>query len=111
MVHCILTPIVLLLLPMLTFAKSEWVHLVLAGVLPIIAVGAFVPGVRRHKDWVVIQIGLVGLALIVFAALDPFHWLNEITEGAVTSCGSLTLIAAHLRNRRNVHCEDPSHSH
>jgi hypothetical protein len=111
MVHCILTPIVLILLPMMTFAKSEWVHLVLAGVLPIIAFGAFIPGVRRHKDWAVIKIGLVGLALIIFAALDPFHWLNEITEGAVTSVGSLSLILAHLRNRRNVHCVDPSHSH
>ena len=111
MIHCILTPIVLIVLPMMTFAKSEWVHLVLAGVLPIIAFGAFIPGVRRHKDWAVIKIGFVGLVLIIFAALDPFHWLNEITEGAVTSVGSISLIMAHLRNRRNVHCEDPSHTH
>lgn len=111
MVHCVLTPIVLLALPMMTFLATEWVHIVLACVLPLVAFGAFLPGFRRHRDWVVIELGLIGLVFIIFAAIDPFHILNEVTEGAVTSCGSLSLIAAHLRNRRHHHCADPSHKH
>lgn len=111
MVHCVLTPIVLVSLPMFTFAKSEAVHIALAGVLPIVTFAAFIPGVRRHRDWMVLVLGLVGLLFIIYAATDPMHILNQWTEGAVTSIGSLTLIAGHMRNRKNVHCADPTHRH
>ena len=111
MVHCILTPTVLVTLPLMSFAKSEWPHILLGGLLPLVTLAAFIPGFRRHRDWVVMELGIMGLVFIIFAALDPFHFLNEVTEGLVTSVGSLTLIGAHLRNRRHHHCVDPTHAH
>ncbi len=111
MVHCVITPIILVLLPMMTFVRSEWVHLVLACVLPLVAFAAFLPGYRRHQDKLVIALGLIGLSLIIFAAFDPLKILNLITEGLVTSIGSIALISGHLRNRRLNHCDHPHHAH
>ncbi len=111
MVHCIATPVLLLMLPMFTLAKSEWIHVVLACVLPLITVAAFIPGYRRHGDWKIFVFGFVGLVLVAFAAFDPFKILNEITESLVTTVGGLSLISGHIRNRRLNDCAHPGHAH
>ncbi len=111
MIHCLLTPILLLLLPMFSLAKSEWVHILLACVLPLITLAAFMPGYRRHHDKAVIALGVLGLVFIAFAAFDPLHLLNEITESMVTTFGSLSLISGHIRNRRLNACAHPGHAH
>lgn len=111
MIHCLATPVLLLMLPMFSMSKSEWVHIVLALVLPIVTLAAFVPGYRRHGDHAIIGLGIVGLILIAFAAFDPFKVLNEITESAVTTFGGLALITGHIRNRRLNTCDHPGHAH
>lgn len=94
LVHCALTPALLLLLPALYWG-GDYTHMALAVLLPILALLAFIPGFRMHKDWVILVMGLVGLALIVSAL-----WAKSAgLEIGLTVNGSLLLIGAHWRNR------------
>lgn len=66
MAHCLLTPLVLALVPIGT-AIGIWhsgVHLVFLFAVPLIAAVAFVPGWRLHRDsrvWIFAAIGFVFL--------------------------------------------------
>ena len=113
LIHCVGTVVALALLPVLSFneATHEYVHIVLAVILPTIALLAFIPGYRRHHDKLVIALGVLGVALIIFAAAEPLHGFSHIVVGLVTSCGSVALITAHVRNRRLNRCRHSHHAH
>ena len=73
-IHCLLTPLLLVALPILgtTFLVDENFHLWMAGlVLPTTGI-AVLMGCRRHKDWTVAGLSLLGLALL-FVALAVGH--------------------------------------
>ncbi|MES2856983.1 MAG: MerC domain-containing protein [Bdellovibrionota bacterium] len=105
LVHCLLTPFVLIALPSLTVASFESHHIfheLLLIVLPIVALAAFVPGYLRHRDLRVFFWSIPGLALLAIAA-TIFHddiWL----QAGVTITGSLLLIKAHMLNRHLCAC-------
>lgn len=103
-VHCILTPIILIFLPALPFLASPLVHQLLAIILPFIAIAAFVPGWRRHRDARIFAWGICGLALLVFAAFSPGGILTTLQETLISIIGSAALIHAHLINRRLCQC-------
>lgn len=66
MAHCLLTPLVLAVVPLGT-AVGLWhsgVHLIFLFIVPLIAAVAFVPGWRLHRDsrvWIFAAIGFVFL--------------------------------------------------
>lgn len=104
-VHCVLTPFLLLLLPSLqAFSDSELTHQILAVVLPLVALFAFVPGYKQHRNPLIFGLGFLGLGFIVFAAIDPYGNLHGFREAIVTTLGSACLITAHLKNRKLLHC-------
>ena len=113
LVHCVGTVVMLALLPVVSVNEQthEYVHIVLAVILPTIALLAFIPGYRRHHDKRVIGLGVAGVALIIFAAAEPFHGQDHVFVGVVTSLGSVSLITAHLRNRRLNSCGHAHHAH
>lgn len=102
-VHCLLTPFVILLIPSLELASyHDLFHDVLLGVLPLVALSAFIPGYRRHRNFEVFLWSLPGLAMVAIGAL-VFH---EQVVGQVlfSIAGSLLLIKAHLVNRALCTC-------
>ena len=69
-IHCAAMPFVIAYLPALglRFLADEAFHQWMALICFLIAVAAFVPGIRKHGNWLPVAIGAVGLAFISFAA-------------------------------------------
>ena len=132
-VHCLLTPLLLALLPIIstTFWVHENFHLwMVCLVVPTTATAVFM-GCHKHKDKTVALLSLTGLAFIVSMAL--FQYSLHITHsldanGVCTSCtqqqaatffnptiifnslGGLLLAVAHYRNYRLCRKADCDHS-
>lgn len=111
LVHCVLTPIILVSLPLAdAFIGDEWFHRIMLAIILPIASFAFFSGVRQHGDRRVLGLGLLGLGLI---ATGTFVAEGFLTETLPTIVGSLLLVSAHLMNRRlclNVcRVQTPSH--
>jgi hypothetical protein len=108
--HCALTPIALVVLPVLasTPLGDEGFHRALLWlILPSSGVGLTL-GCRRHKDAVVMTAGVVGLSVLVFTALAGHDLLGEGPERLATVLGSLVLATGHARNHalcRRDRCE------
>lgn len=99
--HCLLTPILLLSLPVWgSVLEQEWVHIGLAFFVLPVGLYAFFSGYRHHADKRVLALGLVGLALIVGATVVPHEWVEFQELDVVTIAGSLLLMTGHLLNRR-----------
>lgn len=107
-VHCLLTPFVLLLLPSVQLLSlHESYHQFMLVILPALAVIAFIPGYRLHRERRIFMWAIPGLALIVLGAL-VFHDFLYL-EIASSVLGSLFLIRAHLLNRVLCSCCEAGH--
>lgn len=108
LVHCLLGPALIVLLPVLggtVFAHSEFHLLLLFLIVPISGV-ALSLGWSRHGRREVWVLGGLGLATLVISAV-MFHLLphedgdaHSLAEKLWTSAGGLLLAAAHIFNYR-----------
>ncbi|MYC40748.1 MAG: MerC domain-containing protein [Candidatus Dadabacteria bacterium] len=106
-VHCFLTPVALILFPVVgsTLVFEEVFHeLMLFMVIPASAVAMFL-GCRRHKDFSVIMLGGVGLYFLLVGAFAVTGYLESI----LTLIGAFIMISGHLRNFRL--CREDSCEH
>ena len=95
LVHCLLLPLAVVVLPWLVLFEGEWLHRGLAVVLAAPALLAFVFGWRHHGRWLPGFLMVGGLVVLNAAAFTaPEHW-----ETGLTVLGGLFLIAAHGLNR------------
>lgn len=113
-VHCVATPLVLGLLPALglSFLVEDEFHQILAGLVLIVAVAAFVPGYRVHRQLGVPALGAFGILLLGGAAFVP--GLSVLVESAVTAAGGTVLVVAHVLNRKaraSAHARGHAHGH
>ncbi|WP_189402942.1 MerC domain-containing protein [Arenicella chitinivorans] len=101
-VHCLATPLLLVLVPALgtTFFAGEELHFYLVvGVVPASCFSLGL-GCKRHQRIWVALLGIAGLSMLVFALnlervdIAP-HW-----ESSITLLGSLLISAAHFCNFR-----------
>ncbi|MEM6885339.1 MAG: MerC domain-containing protein [Verrucomicrobiota bacterium] len=128
-VHCLITPVLIVLLPLLT--TTFWVHhdfhlWMLLFVIPTTCVAMFM-GCRKHRDKWVIGLGVSGLMVLVgvvvysslgdvsaagahceacensvgLAFTDPVAWTNV--------AGGFLLISGHVRNFRLCRKQTCSH--
>ena len=76
-IHCLCLPLILSILPALgaTFFGQEAFHVVLLWLVIPLSVVALTMGCRTHKNWVVGVLGLVGLALLIIAAVFGHDFL------------------------------------
>lgn len=102
LVHCAGLPLLLAALPALSslIALPEDFHVwVLALAVPASGTALFL-GIRRHRAWLPLAAGSIGLALLAAGALllsaSPL-------DTPVTLAGSISLILAHVANWRLRH--------
>jgi hypothetical protein len=132
-VHCLLTPVLVVLLPIV--ATTFWVHQdfhmwMILFVVPTTSVAIFM-GCRRHKDKAVLLLSLIGLSLLVcVAAYETMfhsagaqlhtHCRNCAARGSgnfltgstlVNVLGGLLLASAHVRNYLLCRKSDCTHGH
>ncbi len=99
LVHCFLTPVALILFPVVgsTFVFQEIFHeLMLFLVIPASSIAMFL-GCRRHKDFKVVMMGILGLG---FLLAGVFAATTEHQEYILTFIGAFLMICGHLRNFR-----------
>ena len=120
-IHCLLTPVLLVVMPILgsTIWVDENFHLwMILFVVPTTTLAVFM-GCRKHKDKAVVAFSVAGVALLVSVALyETFHTAGAAAQGGCPSCagcetatagilgattlvnvlGGLCLVSAHARN-------------
>ncbi len=69
-IHCAVMPLIVGFLPAmgLSFLADDSFHKVMVGVCSLLAVSAFIPGLRRHGRRLPIIVAIVGLVMISIAA-------------------------------------------
>ncbi len=98
--HCILIPVLLVtgtVLPA-SFLTDESFHRALLWLIIPAAFVAFSIGCWRHKDRLVMALGIIGLVGIVSAGLFLHDIVGETGERVVTLISAGILIYAHYRN-------------
>lgn len=112
-VHCISMPLVLGLLPAigLSFLARDGFHQALAALVLVVAVAAFVPGYRVHRQRNIVVLAVLGICMLGGAAFAP--GLSVVAESVVTALGGTVLVVAHVLNRRGVSQSShaPAHAH
>ena len=70
-IHCAAMPFVIAYLPSLglSFLADEAFHQWMALACFLLAIAAFIPGLKKHGSWIPLSIAAVGLSLIIFAAM------------------------------------------
>lgn len=115
-IHCLVTPFLILALPVLGgYFENELVHIIMALFVVPVGVFAFWSGYKHHKKMYLLVMGFVGLSLVGGAPLvhDFLHMehlhIDHAHEELMTIIGSVTLIVAHVLNRRACQCDDHKH--
>lgn len=106
-VHCLLTPILMLSLPILAryYLAHPLFHWILAILIFPTGVFAFLQGYMHHQKKSVFFMGIPGL-LIITVVPTLFHQnLSQWSEPIIMVIGSLLLVSAHWINRRSCSCE------
>jgi hypothetical protein len=111
MIHCLATPVLLILLPVLSASalSGEAFHAAILWFILPTSLIALTLGCWRHKDRYVAVFCVIGLAVILVAARFGDALFGEIGEKILTAAGSLVLIAGHFRNFslcRGTACEE-----
>ena len=107
-VHCLLMPVAVVMLPSLAalpFADERFHVLLVFFVLPLSTV-ALTMGCRKHRSWRVMAVGVVGLVLLLGAALAGHDLLGELTEKSATVIGAGLVALSHVMNFRKCRALD-----
>lgn len=103
LVHCLLAPIALTLLPMVSIsavAEEVLFHkLLLWLVIPISTTALFI-GCRKHRRWPIVITGVIGMAILVLVAFAGHSLFGLTGEKVATSIGGFVLAASHYLNYR-----------
>jgi len=123
-VHCLLTPVLAVFLPII--ATSFWVsdnfHLwMILFVVPSTGVAIFM-GCRKHKDKIVLALSLLGISVLIVVAI--YESISHSVHEGCTSCSSglspvvvvnvlagILLASAHVRNYILCRHQSCDHKH
>ena len=112
--HCVLLPIILPLLPLLGFVvgHESHFHLFLGAIIALTAVMALIPGYLKHrKKWPLLY-GTIGVASIMCGGImemypEIFRYLSVV----ITVIGSVNMVSAHYLNHKFNSCLCSHHKH
>lgn len=112
MLHCLITPVVLTLLPIISlnafFEDLLFHQLMLWLVLPTSAIALFL-GCRKHRLWHIAATGIAGMAILISVALFGHDIFGLFGEKVATSIGGIVLAMSHYFNFRacqSITCDD-----
>ncbi|MCK7460173.1 MerC domain-containing protein [Idiomarina aminovorans] len=101
LVHCLLLPILLIVLPpitgLLTLNDETFHQWMLFAVIPI-SFMALLMGHRHHRNRFTLLIGATGLAILVFTAFIDHDTFGPYADVIFTVIGSSIITYAHIRN-------------
>lgn len=103
LVHCLLAPIILTLLPIISLSvmvEDMLFHqLMLWIVVPTSLVALFI-GCRKHRRWLIALTGALGIAVLFAVAFLGHDILTLNGEKLATGAGGLILAFSHFLNYR-----------
>ena len=100
LLHCLLLPVIITLLPFLDQFSDRHLHAeMLIVVLPVSLI-ALTVGFRRHADKRVVGLGFAGLLLLLVGATLAHSLYGVVADRMLTITGSVILALAHYRNSR-----------
>lgn len=101
--HCLITPIVVTLLPIITlnsFIEDVLFHkLMLWLVLPTSCAALFI-GCRKHREPLIAGTGILGMLILIIIAFFGHDILSTHGERVATSIGGIVLAISHILNFR-----------
>lgn len=102
MIHCILLPVVLPLLPLLglIIGHDGYFHLMLGGLIVLTAVLALIPGIHKHHKMLPLYLGFQGIGLIMAGGVGELTGFPEIASAILTIAGSCLMVSAHYLNHK-----------
>jgi len=110
LMHCLVVPLLLIILPSLATSlfASESVHLWLVYAIVPSSLFALGMGCRQHRRGLFILIGLSGLSLLILGILvEQFGW-DHTLEQVFTASGAILIAFAHIFNfracRKSANC-------
>ena len=114
-IHCLVLPFMLVLLPSLTALQLEnevfhtWM---VVAVLPT-SIYALTMGCRKHKRYRLLVLGITGLMLLTLTVILGHEITGELGEKILTVLGASLVAAGHLGNFRlcqqHRDCSCPEH--
>ncbi len=110
--QCLLLPVMVVITPLVSvgFLADEAFHFLLLAVIVPVSLVAFAMGYRAHRNSTMLIPGLIGLIVVVAAAVLEATVLSTLAVALLTSLGGVFLIAGHwlnLRRRRNACMQPP----
>ena len=105
-IHCAAMPFLIAWLPAmgLRFLADESFHKWMALVCFLIAIVAFIPGLRKHRNWTPVSIGAIGLVLITFAAFGLAGECCPACEAMGSNTANATTVASSDSNNQCDQC-------
>ena len=101
LIHCLALPFLIAFAPVLlrTLPGDDVTHRTLAVAIGFVGILAFRSGYRVHRRRWLLFVFVAGLLLVSVAAILGDAVLTSYGEAAITVCGGLMLVSAHLVNR------------
>jgi hypothetical protein len=111
LVHCLLMPVVLPLLPLigLAFGHNGYFHLIMCAIIFINICATLLPGAIKYHKSLPLMLGMYGLLAIIAGGLaELIGHVNEHREVWITMMGSCLIVVAHYLNHK-YRCECAHH--
>lgn len=100
LLHCLLLPFVIAVLPLLSRVNESHFHAQMLIVVIPVSVVAFALGFRRHARKAIIAWGIAGVAVLVFGATFAHANYGATADSFLTMIGAIVLATAHYFNNR-----------
>ena len=109
--HCLLVPSFLVLLSgyLSISYDNELIHYVILFLAIPVSIYALIKGVRNHRTYQYLALGLMGLFFLIFAVTLGVQLWGELGEKSLTVIGASSVALSHFKNYRlcrKLDCEE-----
>ena len=100
LLHCLLLPIFIAVLPLLAQFNDRHFHAQMLLVVVPVSLIAFGLAYPRHRNKTIIAWGLIGIAIMFVGGTIAHDEFGKLADTTLTIAGSLILATAHYFNNR-----------